>query len=105
MHSGPLPPAGELALYDQALPGAAERIMSMAEQESENRRMLDRKLVDGYLSSGRRGQYFGFAVALISIAGFGFLAYTGKPLLWIVPAVFALASIVAVFMGQRSGQK
>ena len=38
MYVGPLPPSKEFGGYEQALPGAANRILAMAEQESEHRR-------------------------------------------------------------------
>ena len=34
---GPIPPAEELARYEEALPGAADRIIGMAEQEQAGR--------------------------------------------------------------------
>ena len=34
---GPIPPAEELARYEKALPGAADRIIGMAEQEQSGR--------------------------------------------------------------------
>ena len=37
LFSGPLPPAEELARYEDALPGSADRIVTMAEKEQEIR--------------------------------------------------------------------
>ena len=39
--SGPLPPPEMLAQYEEILPGAAERILSMAERQAEHRQKLE----------------------------------------------------------------
>ena len=46
-HYGPLPPPSDLQEYDNVVPGAAERIIRMAENQSEHRRELERKVVFG----------------------------------------------------------
>ena len=45
MYVGPLPPSNEFGGYEQALPGAANRILAMAEQESDHRRINEDKIV------------------------------------------------------------
>ncbi|MDR1100263.1 MAG: DUF2335 domain-containing protein [Treponema sp.] len=37
MYSGPLPTSREFQGYEQVLPGAADRILAIAEKESEHR--------------------------------------------------------------------
>ena len=39
--SGPLPPPEMLAQYEEILPGAAERILSMAERQAEHRQKME----------------------------------------------------------------
>ncbi|PIQ30327.1 MAG: hypothetical protein COS35_13425 [Zetaproteobacteria bacterium CG02_land_8_20_14_3_00_50_9] len=41
MHSGPLPAPEDFAKYENILPGAAERILSMAENEARHRHTID----------------------------------------------------------------
>lgn len=36
-----------LKQYDEVLPGAAERILKMAEEQSTHRKQLERKVIDG----------------------------------------------------------
>lgn len=43
IYSGPLPTPSAFAQYDKALPGAAERILRMAEQEQDHRHEMDNK--------------------------------------------------------------
>ncbi|MDR2808067.1 MAG: DUF2335 domain-containing protein [Spirochaetaceae bacterium] len=54
-HYGQLPPANEFAGYEQTLPCAADRILTMAEKEAEHRRENDNKLTNASIKlSGRR---------------------------------------------------
>lgn len=50
---GPLPPPDILAGYEDVLPGSAERILLMAEQESAARRVLVASLVNADVSRAR----------------------------------------------------
>jgi len=86
-HSGPIPDPGTLAGYDKVLPGAAERILSMAERQQlariENeRRQLDADIThrEDVLAAQRRahlgivvsdyiGQVFGFLLGAACVAG------------------------------------
>jgi len=45
MYAGPLPPSNEFGGYEQVMPGAANRILTLAEQESEHRRKNEDKIV------------------------------------------------------------
>jgi uncharacterized membrane protein len=44
-YSGPLPPPAVLQRYDQVVPGAAERILRMAEGQSKHRQALESVVV------------------------------------------------------------
>jgi len=99
-HIGPLPPASEFADYNSALPGAADRILTMAEQASTHIRESEAAMIKGAIKSDARGQYFGFVITLLSLGIFTFLVYAEKPLWSVVPASFALGNLVAILIGQ-----
>lgn len=42
---GPLPPPGMLIQYNEAVPGAAERILAMAERQSAHRESMETVVV------------------------------------------------------------
>ncbi len=103
---GPLPHPEVLAGYEQILPGAAERIIAMAEREGDHRRELERMLLERDFSEGKRGQIF----ALITV---GFFLLAG-----VIVAVYAdaawgaglgsvgVATIVTTFIaGRRRSSK
>ncbi|MDD3468421.1 MAG: DUF2335 domain-containing protein [Thermoguttaceae bacterium] len=79
---GPLPPASELGVYEQILPGAAERILAMAEREQSHRhqredleRQNEMEVTRGKITYTFRGQClsFGFIVLLVGLTAI--LAY------------------------------
>jgi uncharacterized membrane protein len=84
--SGPLPSPDVLAAYEQVTPGAGDRIIKMAEDESAHRREMERKVVDTQSTDvyrmrteTRYGQVFGFGVVLIGIVGGCYCIVHGWP--------------------------
>lgn len=45
VYRGPLPPAAQLKGYEDVLPGAANRIITMAEEQSAHRRQIEKQVV------------------------------------------------------------
>ena len=58
---GPLPPAQDFALYENALPGSADRIITMAEKQMEHRHLTENKL----LNANIKLNYFGLFANII----------------------------------------
>lgn len=109
---GPLPPPEILARFDQIVPGAAERIIRLAETEVAHRQEQERsatqanitaqkrqldiaelqvKLVHG---SDRLGQALGFLVSAACLAASVYLGLNGQPWLAAVLASLPLAAII-----------
>ncbi|RKE10520.1 DUF2335 domain-containing protein [Catellatospora citrea] len=65
---GPIPPPDALAAYEALLPGAADRLMAMAEREQQHRFMLERVETEAPFIAARRGQFLGFAIAGLVMA-------------------------------------
>src|SRR3954447_14674500 len=76
--SGPLPPPAALEQFERASPGAADRILTMAEQEEKHRHELERMMVSSEIKTRNRGQALGFAIAAITLLGGIWLVYSGK---------------------------
>lgn len=73
--SAPLPPPEFLAAYERILPGAADRIIQMAEEEGRHRRWRENRAVDADIEAMRRqftearlGQIFAFVIAVMFVA-------------------------------------
>lgn len=65
MYSGPIPPPEALARYEEIQPGAADRIIKMAEKQQEHRMSLETKAIGGQIDQSKRGQIFGFIAILL----------------------------------------
>ncbi|OBG21760.1 hypothetical protein A5765_21680 [Mycolicibacterium celeriflavum] len=90
-YRGPIPPAAELQAYDNVLPGAAERILHMAEKSLESQIEVDTTLAHGDVASIRRGQWQSTAIVGASLI-FAFAAVLlDAP--WQVVAVFLVPGI------------
>lgn len=67
--SGPLPPPEALIRYNEAFPGCAERIVTMAESQVNHRQGLEARTLAGKLSNERTGQWMAFILASFGIVG------------------------------------
>lgn len=106
--AGPLPPPGILKGYEESCPGAAERIIHMAEAQGDHRRAIEVKMTDAAVEEMRRG--FGEArvgqicALLISLAFLFVGAYVsihGQPFVGGVLGTMGLSGIVANFIRGR----
>ncbi|MCQ2167650.1 MAG: DUF2335 domain-containing protein [Bacteroidales bacterium] len=71
--SGPIPPPAILRQYEDLQSGAADRILRMAEKQSEHRMELEKKAIGGQVEQSRRGQTFGLIiVVLFMLVAFAF---------------------------------
>ena len=97
-YSGPLPIPAHLEKYEQVLPGSAERIMAMAEAQSEHRRDLESKALASDITNSRLGLWFAFIIGVIGLGLGFFLMYSGKLIEGGLLGGGTLASLVSVFI-------
>ena len=96
--SGPLPHPDTLKRFDEVVPGAAERILTMAEEQSVHRRALETKVVDSDIARSKWGQILGFCIAVAGLAASAWIAVYGSAVAGGIIGVGTLASLVGVFM-------
>jgi uncharacterized membrane protein len=97
---GPLPPPSTLQAFDNVIKDGAERIFRMAEQEQAHRHAFENSALESDVKSQARGQWFGFSISVLSIAGASITGAMGVH--WSVPVALVgvpLASIVKAFLG------
>ena len=96
-YSGPLPLPEDLAKYDQIVPGAAERIIKMAENEMQHRHNNDNKVTKNIIIT----TYLSIAAAFICVlimSGLVFYAlYKGFSTVAGTIAVGSIAAVASVF--------
>jgi uncharacterized membrane protein len=97
-YAGPLPPAADFANYERTLPGTAERIIVMAEEEAEHRRKFDFQLLDSSFRTRRRGQTYAFVVSLTALAIAGACACFGQQIASIGLAIAACVGLATAFV-------
>ncbi len=95
---GPLPHPEILEKYEQILPGAAERILSMAETQSRHRIGLETRVVDADITNSKRGLIFGFTIGLVGIGGGIYSIHLGHVISGSLLTGGALASLVGTFV-------
>lgn len=120
---GPLPHPELLNRYDQIIPGAADRIISMAEAESAHRREQEKATTAANMEAQRRqleiaelqvrlvhssdrvGQTFGFLVSVFCLAASVYLGLNGQPILAGALAALPLAAIIRALRERPKNHK
>jgi uncharacterized membrane protein len=98
--SGPIPPPQLLSEYEQTLPGLADRLVAIAERESDHRRALQRRAI----RLSELGLAAGFAIAMTALAGGIFLVHEGSQVEGMSSIILAIASLVLVFLTRGKRQ-
>jgi uncharacterized membrane protein len=91
---GPIPPPELLAKYERTLPGLADRLVAIAERESDHRRELQRRAI----RLSELGLAAGFAIAMTALCGGIFLVHEGSQAEGMSSIILAIASLVLVFL-------
>lgn len=73
--SGPLPPPEILEKYENAFPGAAEKIFQMAQDQANHRRNMEKESLKLASRDSVLGILTGFIIAVAGIAGGIFIVY------------------------------
>jgi uncharacterized membrane protein len=101
--SGPLPHPRHLRGYEEIAEGAAERIISMAENSQEHHRDMDRKVLAAEIADRKLGMWLGAgAFALLVVSAFASALLLENP---VVPGLFlgaAALGAVGLFIRGRS---
>lgn len=77
--SGPIPHPTLLSGYEDIVPGAADRIIQMAEKESEHRRTQESHVVSSDIKSRTIGQWMAFVLVGGAIVAGSYVATHGAP--------------------------
>jgi uncharacterized membrane protein len=110
--SGPLPPPALLQQYNLVFPGAAERIVAMAEREATHRQDIERGLVELQITDSQRrfseSRFGQICALLITLSGMGVGAYTalhGHEIAGSILGVGGIGGIVTTFILGRPKQQ
>ncbi|WP_163652023.1 DUF2335 domain-containing protein [Listeria sp. PSOL-1] len=116
LYSGPLPPADQIKKYEEAMPGAADRIFKMAENQATHRQTmetekmsltkdLNQRLVKNEIKNNSRGLLFGFIITLVFAFGGFLLILLDKPVSGFVSLIVTVASLAGAFIYRKRKQQ
>lgn len=97
-NKGPLPLASELVKYNEACPGAADRIIAMAERQSEHRQVLEKTVVKSQTRNSLFGVIFAFIICVVTVIAGAYCVYNGSGWPGAALGLGGLASICGVFI-------
>lgn len=103
--TGPIPPPEMLAKYEEACPGAADRIIKMAERQSEHRQEIEKAVVNANTSAQKIGPILGFIVAMTTVLGGIYLVLKGKNGYGLAAIITPLAALAGVFIYGKIEQR
>lgn len=98
IHSGPLPHPSILEEYDRVLPGAAERILTMAESQSNHRQALETKYLGTESRNSLLGIICGLLLGLVGLSAAGICIYAGQGWPGAALGGVTLGSLVGTFV-------
>lgn len=105
LSSGPLPPPDILKKYDEVVPGAAERILKMAEAQATHRQSLEKKVITNDTRNSALGIVFAFLIALGFLVLAAFAIYFKQPWAASLISGLGLTGLVSVFIYGTSSRK
>lgn len=108
-YSGPIPPPAELQNYELIQPGFADRLISMAEKEQNNRLNLTRLQIESEIKLQTRdqklfviGQILAFASVLSIVLLCGYAFYLGAFDEGKIIAVSVIIGLAGLFIVKRN---
>lgn len=105
LYSGPIPSAMELDRYEKVQPGAADRIIKMAEKQASHRQKIEEMALRSDVKAQIRGQIFGFLIFILTIIIGFILILLNKDVFGIVSILGSLATIIGLFVYNRESIK
>lgn len=103
VYAGPIPHPDHLRQYEEIVEGSADRLIKMAENQSEHRRNQEDNILNAEIKNVNRGQIFGFILLMTClIGGFILIAFdkNGMGIAAIITAVAGFA--LSYFYGKKS---
>ncbi len=103
--SGPLPHPEHFKKYNQIVPGSANRLLKMAEDDLNHIHSMQKSqmIIEAIATIG--GLIIGGAIAIVSLVGSGYLILQGHDAAGALLGTGALTSLVGIFVYGRRSQK
>jgi len=99
--SGPLPPPAVLMGYEEIVPGAAERIIAMAEGEQKHRHKIETLVSRKTMALRGKGQIFAFLISLSVISAATFFGSIGEGKIALAMVSIDLVALASIFISGK----
>jgi uncharacterized membrane protein len=105
VYSGPIPTPQMFAEFEKVLPGSADRILTMAEDQSKHRHKIENWVV--WFDGGQSilGLLFAFLVVIVALCLGAYLIMNDKPVSGLATIVLALGTIVGTMIYRQTIKK
>ena len=105
LYVGPLPHPQILAHYENVHPGAADRIITMAENQASHRQTMENLVVKSTVGDSRLGVWLAFILVILVIVGGVLVAIFGNSVAGVAICVSGVGGIVGSFIyGTRANR-
>ena len=105
LHMGPLPAPEDLAHYEHTCPGAAERIIAMAERQATHRQTMESDHLRLEYGLQTRGQWLAIAALIAMLLLVGFTFYIGQPIAASILGGATIVAVVGLFLNRDRPEK
>ena len=95
---GPIPPPDILAGYNEVVPGAADRIITMAETQSRHRQEIEKSIINSDIRNSKLGLWLGFFIAMAAIVSGTISILGGHAVSGTIIGGSGVAGLAAVFV-------
>ena len=96
-----LPPPTMFGCYEEALPGAAKRIIQLTEREQSHRQELQNVAAEIHRANVRRGHWMGFALGIAGIIAALICAIYDRPVIAGLTAISVIAGVAGACVKGR----
>ena len=96
--SGPIPHPELLRGYNEIVPGAAERILAMAERDAAHQRVMEAAALQAARSEVRLGQWLGFCIGMAVLSTCIAALFLGSPWVASILGSTTVVGLVSVFV-------
>lgn len=94
-----MPSPDVLQEYERVVPGAADRILAMAESDTTERAALDRKLADAEIENARGGRNQAYSLTLTALVAAIVFFALGNPVAGAVLLSMPVVMLIRSFLG------
>ena len=99
--SGPIPHPETLKGYNEIVPGAAERILAMAEDDAKHLREMEAAALNTARAEARLGQWLGFGIGIAALGTSLAALFLGSPWVAGILGGATVVGLVSVFVVGR----